>query len=233
MRKSKHVIVERLEFIDVRDLKKAGALDGSWCEVPRVSLRYPFLDRLEVARYRVSMTMKNCAVAHAFRVEWMRCKLGERGPGSDASGATSDFGRLYCGGMFIGCRHCYGPAVYESQRRGDKGRKHQQASRFVSRSAARQPSPSPSPTAPIECGGRPLRGSKSGRSDTSASFGGRGLKGRRPIIRGSAFSEAEKGADAPKCRVCKGLGCAAFSHSRLCDRRGIVNPPIAHARGRR
>lgn len=34
MRKFKHVIVERLEFIDVRDLKKAGALEGHGASSP-------------------------------------------------------------------------------------------------------------------------------------------------------------------------------------------------------
>jgi hypothetical protein len=129
VRKSKHVIVERLEFIDVRDLKKAGALDGSWCEFPRVSLRYPFLDRLEAARYRVSMTMKNCAVPTAFCVEWARCNFGGTRPWFRCKWCDKRIGRLYCGGMFIGCRHCY-RAVYECQRRGDKGRKHQHASKI-------------------------------------------------------------------------------------------------------
>jgi hypothetical protein len=129
MRKSKRPILEKLPFIDVRDLKKAGALDGPWCEFRRVSLRYPFLDRLEAARYRVSMTMKNCAVAHAFRVEWARCNFGGARPWFRCKWCDKRVGKLYCGGMFIGCRHCY-CAVYECQRRGDKGRKHQQASKI-------------------------------------------------------------------------------------------------------
>ena len=76
----------------------------------------------------MSMTMKNCAVPTAFCVEWARCNLGGRRPWFKCR-CGKRVGRLYCGGMFIGCRLCYG-AVYECQRRSDKGRKHQQASKI-------------------------------------------------------------------------------------------------------
>jgi hypothetical protein len=127
MRKSKKLIVESLEFIDVRDLKKAGALDGPWLNFG-AAFRYGFLRRLETSRHRVKLTMRNCEVPSYFRVEWARCNFGGRRPWFECR-CGKRVGRLYCGGMFIGCRHCYG-AVYECQRRSDKGRKHQQASKI-------------------------------------------------------------------------------------------------------
>ena len=127
MRKSNRPILEKLPFIDVRDLKKAGALDGSWRNFG-APFRYDFLRRLETSRHRVEMTMRDCAVPSAFRVEWARCHFGGGRPWFRCR-CGERVGRLYCGGMFIGCRHCYG-AVYECQRRGDKGRKHQQASKI-------------------------------------------------------------------------------------------------------
>ena len=48
MRKSKRPILEKLPFIDVRDLKKAGALDGPWLNFG-APFRYHFLRRLETA----------------------------------------------------------------------------------------------------------------------------------------------------------------------------------------
>ena len=75
MRKSNCPILEKLPFIDVRDLKKAGALDGSWRNF-WAPFRYDFLRRLETSRHRVEMTMRDCAVPSAFRVEWARCHFG-------------------------------------------------------------------------------------------------------------------------------------------------------------
>jgi hypothetical protein len=127
VRKSKRPILEKLPFIDVRDLSKAGALDGPWLNFG-APFRYHFLRRLETSRHRLKLTMINCAAPSVFRVEWARCNFGGARPWFRCL-CGERAGKLYCGGMFIGCRRCYG-AVYESQRRSARGRKHQQASKI-------------------------------------------------------------------------------------------------------
>ena len=72
--------------------------------------------------------MERASLSMKFRIEWACCNFGDRRPWFECR-CGKRVGRLYCGGMFIGCRHCYGP-IYECQRRSDKGRKHQQASKI-------------------------------------------------------------------------------------------------------
>ena len=55
MRKSNRVIVEKIPFIDVRILARAGAFSGGVQEFPWVSLRYTFLTKLRTYIYRCDM----------------------------------------------------------------------------------------------------------------------------------------------------------------------------------
>jgi hypothetical protein len=128
MRKSKKPVVEKLRFIDVGDLKKAGALDGPWTDYG-APFRYGWLRRLETSKYRVRLTMRNCAAWTDFRIKWQRTNLGHGLRPFFECTCGKLVGRLYYGGLAIACRECYG-AVYESQRRSAKGRKHQQASKI-------------------------------------------------------------------------------------------------------
>jgi hypothetical protein len=125
MRKSKKPVVERLRYIDVRDLSKAGALEGPWLNFG-APFRYDFLRRLETSRHQVRMTMKNCVVPVAFRLEWTRCNYGGRRPWFRCPSCGRRVAKIYGGGIFLGCRHCY-EGRYECQRRGEKSRAYYQA----------------------------------------------------------------------------------------------------------
>ncbi len=128
MRRSKRLIVEKIPSLNISDLSKAGALEPGWHTFPHISIRYPFLSGMRTTRYRVDLWMTRASTPTSFAVEWARCNLGGRRPWFKCR-CGARVGKLYCGGMFIGCRHCYG-AVYECQRRSAKGRLHQQASKI-------------------------------------------------------------------------------------------------------
>jgi hypothetical protein len=120
------ILVEDLPFVDVRDLAKYGAFAGGGREFRDISLRYPFLSRLRSYRYRVDLRMRGCQAWTFFPVEWTRCNYGGGRPWFRCT-CGKRVARLYCGGLFIGCRSCYS-ARYESQRLGDeRARAYRQA----------------------------------------------------------------------------------------------------------
>ena len=125
MRKSSRPIVEEIAFIDVRDLAKAGAFSGGEQLFPWAGLRWPFLTRLRTFRFRADLWMRNATRWTYFPVEWTRCTFGGRRPWFKCS-CGKRVAKLYGGGIFIGCRHCYN-MIYECQRRGEKSRSYYQA----------------------------------------------------------------------------------------------------------
>ena len=64
--------------------------------------------------------MRNATRWTFFPVEWTRCTFGGRRPWFICS-CGKRVAKLYGGGIFIGCRHCYN-MIYECQRRGEKSR---------------------------------------------------------------------------------------------------------------
>lgn len=125
MRKSSRPIVEKIPFVDVRDLAKAGAFSGGEQTFPWAGLRWPFLSRLRTFRFRADLWMRNATRWTFFPVEWTRCTFGGRRPWFICS-CGKRVAKLYGGGIFIGCRYCYN-MVYECQRRGEKSRSYYQA----------------------------------------------------------------------------------------------------------
>jgi hypothetical protein len=126
MPRSNRPIVEDLPYIDVSALSKFGAFSGGECYFPNIALKYSFLSRLRAYRYRLDVRMRNCEKWLSFRVEWTRCNYGGGRPWLRCS-CGKRVARLYCGGIFIGCRSCY-RARYESQRLGsEKARDYRQA----------------------------------------------------------------------------------------------------------
>ena len=78
--KGNRPIVEKIPFVDVRDLAKAGAFSGGEQIFPWASLRWPFLTRLRTFRFRADLWMRNATRWTCFPVEWTRCTFGGRRP---------------------------------------------------------------------------------------------------------------------------------------------------------
>jgi hypothetical protein len=126
MHRSNRTIIEDLPYIDVFELSRLGAFSGGEQNFPYIGLKYTFLSRLRAQRYRLDVRMRNSEKWLYFRVEWTRCNYGGSRPWLVCS-CGKRAARLYCGGIFIGCRHCY-KARYQSQRLGsEKARDFRQA----------------------------------------------------------------------------------------------------------
>ena len=60
MRKSSRPIVEKIPFVDIRDLSKAGAFGGGEHTFPYAAFRYPFLAQLRTYRYQGGSVDAQC-----------------------------------------------------------------------------------------------------------------------------------------------------------------------------
>lgn len=125
MRKSNRPIVEKIEFLDISSLSKSGAFVGGEQQFPWAGFRWAFLARLRTHRYRVDLWPRRATQWVVFSVEWTRCNYGGRRPWFKCH-CGARVSKLYYGGIFVGCRHCYN-MVYECQRRGEKSRGYYQA----------------------------------------------------------------------------------------------------------
>ncbi len=124
-RKSTRPIAEKIRFIAVGDLARAGAFSGGEQNFPWAGLRYSFLNHLRTYRFRADFWPRNAKHWTHIPVEWTRCTFGGRRPWFRCS-CGRRVAKLYWGGIFLGCRRCY-DAIYECQRRGEKGRAYYQA----------------------------------------------------------------------------------------------------------
>jgi hypothetical protein len=126
--------VEKLanDTIDVRELKRAGLLEGPWVTL-RPSFRWPGITTMRVARYRVLIELCNQSVPQSIRVSWMRCHYGGFRPWLHCSHCDRRVARLFKGLGGYWCRPCCGNPIYESQRRSEKARAYLQAYRLRQR----------------------------------------------------------------------------------------------------
>lgn len=126
MGKSKRLIIEKIPFIDVRDLSKSGAFDGGERSFPYVSFRYPFLYRMRTYKHRADLWQRRGTAWASFPIEWTRCNYGGWRPWFRCALCGRRVAKIYGGGIFLGCRHCC-DAHYECQRYDAKSRAYYQA----------------------------------------------------------------------------------------------------------
>jgi len=119
------IIVEQMSHVDVNDLHSRGAFDG----VPRL-LHYA---GLRTTRYMAEFTGARWPVGRPpqlIPIQWTPCHFGGARPWFTCL-CGRRVGKLYYGGgfQFLGCRPC-GEMIYESQRKGRRGRVRLRASRI-------------------------------------------------------------------------------------------------------
>jgi hypothetical protein len=120
------------DCIDVRELYKAGALDGEWVTFRWPELRWPAVRKMRAARYLVLIELQNQVVAQQVPVSWTPCNYGGARPWLHCL-CGRRVARLFKGFGGYHCRQCCGNPVYESQTRNKKARSYLQAYRLVGR----------------------------------------------------------------------------------------------------
>lgn len=123
--KKDRIILDDMPFIDINCLHTIGAFSGGEQYFPYVTLQYPFLSKLRCFQYRCDMIMRHTHGWVLFPVEWTRCYYGGRRPWFRCT-CGRRVGKIYCGGYFLGCRHCYN-GKYNSQNAGSRAREHKRA----------------------------------------------------------------------------------------------------------
>ena len=151
MHKGRHprLTVEKLaiDCIDVRELKKVGALKGGWVTFPMVSFRCPCIEKMRAAKFMIHIELRNQTVPQNIRIVWTRCNFGGSRPwlicqcGKRAARLFKGMGGYYC-------RSCCGNPVYESQRKSKKARAYFQAYRARQRLGGSRPVVDPIPARP-------------------------------------------------------------------------------------
>jgi hypothetical protein len=143
------VTIEELatDCVDVRDLRKAGALDGKWVSFRWPEFRWPTVRKMRASRYLVQIQLRNQVVPQQVLVSWTRCNFGGLRPwlhcicGQRVARLFKGFGGYYC-------RPCCGNPIYESQKRNEKARSYLQAYRLRERLGGSRPVIDPLPVRP-------------------------------------------------------------------------------------
>ena len=102
-------------------------LGDYFCNYPP-PFAWPFMQKLRASRARVWFEHKTSGLLHKFRIEWTRCNFGGRRPWFICQ-CGKRVAKLYDTGSIVACRHCL-DTIYESQRRGENGRKYLRACRI-------------------------------------------------------------------------------------------------------
>jgi hypothetical protein len=119
---SRRITVESLPHIDVNELNRLGAFARP--------MEYPFMG-LRTSRYRIEYQHSKNLLPQHFLIQWTYCHFGGLRPWFICV-CGKRVGKLYYGAAFLGCRHC-AKAIYESQRKGPRGRLHLKAKRIRAR----------------------------------------------------------------------------------------------------
>ena len=112
------------DCMHVRDLNKAGALDGEWVTFRRPEFRWPAVRKMRAARYLVLIEMYNQTVPQQIRISWTRCHLSGWRPWMHCPYCEKRVAKLlksmggYC------CRACIGNPLYACQAKSTYGRRH-------------------------------------------------------------------------------------------------------------
>ena len=119
---SRRITVESLPHIDVNELNRLGAFARP--------MEYPFMG-LRTSRYRIEYRHSEDLLPQHFPIQWTYCHFGGWRPWFICV-CGKRVGKLYYGAAFLGCRHC-AKAIYESQRKGPRGRLYLKATRIRAR----------------------------------------------------------------------------------------------------
>jgi hypothetical protein len=135
------------DCLDVRELYKAGVLDGEWVTFRWPGIRWPAVRKMRAARYRVQIELHNQTVPQQIPVSWTQCNYGGARPWLHCL-CGRRVARLFkaLGGYY--CRPCCGDPVYESQRRSKKARAYLQAYRTRQQIGGSRPVTDPLPERP-------------------------------------------------------------------------------------
>jgi len=141
------------DCLDVRELYKAGALDGEWVTFRWPEIRWPAVRKMRAARYRVQIELQNQVVPQQVHVSWTRCNYGGTRPWMHCL-CGRRVARLFKGFGGYFCRPCCGNPVYESQTRNKKARAHLQAYRTRQLLGGSRPVVDPVPERPYRMKGK-------------------------------------------------------------------------------
>jgi hypothetical protein len=132
--------VEKLatDCLDVRDLYRVGAFKGNWVTFPGASFRWPDIERMRSARYRIHIELRNQTLPQSIPVTWTRCHFGGTRPWLNCR-CQRRVARLFKGFGGYYCRSCCGDPVYSSQLKNPKARSYQQAYRLRQRLGGSRP----------------------------------------------------------------------------------------------
>ena len=149
MTRNKRLTVEELatDCVDVRELCKAGALDGEWVSFRWPQLRWPTVRKMRAARYLVLIEMQNQTVAQQVPISWSSCNYGGARPWLHCL-CGRRVARLFKGFGGYHCRACCGDPLYESQLRNKKARAYLQAYRSRQQLGGSRPVVDPVPERP-------------------------------------------------------------------------------------
>ena len=150
-RRNTRLTVEALaaDCLDVRELYKAGALDGEWVTFRWPEFRWPAVRKMRAARYLVLIELVNQTLPQQIQVSWTPCHYGGARPWLHCL-CGRRVARLFKGFGGYFCRPCCGDPIYESQRRSKKARAYLQAYRTRQQIGGSRPVVDPVP-------GRPYR----------------------------------------------------------------------------
>jgi hypothetical protein len=119
--------IEKLatDCLDVRDLQRAGLLQGPWV-IFEPFLRWPNIQRIRAARYLILLELRNKVVPQQVLVSWTRCHFGGARPWLHCL-CGRRVAKLFhgMGGYF--CRPCIGNPPYASQTKSAQSRPHFEA----------------------------------------------------------------------------------------------------------
>jgi hypothetical protein len=119
------LVVEELPNLDVNHLNRLGAFEGRKL-FPAMALR----TSRDLVEYRPD-NWPPYRPTQQIPIQWTRCNYGGKRPWFTCL-CGKRVGKLYYGANCLGCRHC-AEAIYESQRRGRRGRLQLKASRIRAR----------------------------------------------------------------------------------------------------
>jgi len=125
-RKSRRSILERFMPVRASDFCNEN-LGDCFCGYPP-PFAWPFMQKLRASRARVWFEHKTSGLLHKLGFQWTRCNFGGRRPWFICQ-CGKRVAKLYDTGSIVACRHCL-DTIYESQRRGENGRKYLRACRI-------------------------------------------------------------------------------------------------------
>jgi hypothetical protein len=141
------------DCIDVRDLRKAGALKERWVSFPWIGFRCPGIRKASGSRYLIQIELHNQVVPQQIPVSWTPCNYSGARPWLNCI-CGRRVARLFKGFGGYFCRPCCGNPIYESQKRNQKARAYLKAYRARQQLGGSRPVVDPIPERPYRTKGK-------------------------------------------------------------------------------